>query len=620
MKMKHILSASFAGFCCLLSAVSCRQQPEAVRGPVAPVDVKVYGKLAAVLGHESRTLELVDPVSGEVVKKIALSGKPNGMVIDGSTAYVAAGGAGGVVEMVDLDSGTLKGTYPAGHTPMSPVLRGDRLYVACRFDSNIVEMEASTGKILNTWAASREPVALAVSPDGRKIWAANHLPAGTADGEATAAVLTLVEDGKAAHFPLSSGTQGVRGMAASPDGRYLAVAHVLSRYQVPTTQLDRGWMNTNAVTIIDTEHPDKPRPVLLDDPDAGAANPWGVLFSEDGRRLLVTHAGTHELSVIDFPGLLERMKREDRGGEPVSERLGFLHGLRTRIPLPLNGPRAVAAAGEKAYVAGFFSDTLAEVPLKPDAVPVNIPLNEGFLPSRARLGEQYFNDASHCFQGWQSCATCHPDARVDGLNWDLLNDGMGNPKNTRTMFLSHRTSPVMTLGVRASAEVAVKAGFVHIQFMEPSGELVECVNEYLKNMKEVPSPFLMAHDLSRPQTREAGCAQCHAPGVERGVLSESARRGKEVFKTAGCAQCHPHPYFTTKELVATGTARGLDEGRKILVPSLVEVWRTAPYLHDGRARTIREAITTHNQGGIRGKTSGLNNRDLEDLINYVQSL
>lgn len=89
---------------------------------------------------------------------------------------------------------------------------------------------------------------------------------------------------------------------------------------------------------------------------------------------------------------------------------------------------------------------------------------------------------------------------MDGLNWDLLNDGMGNPKNTRTMFLSHRTSPVMTLGVRASAEVAVTAGFVHIQFLEPSGELAECVNAYLKNMKEVPSPFLVAHTPSKQQT------------------------------------------------------------------------------------------------------------------------
>ena len=276
--------------------------------------------------------------------------------------------------------------------------------------------------------------------------------------------------------------------------------------------------------------------------------------------------------------------------------------------------------GKNVYVAGYFSDSLAEVSLKDACKSRAILLNGQFRPSREKLGERYFNDASHCFQGWQSCATCHPDGRVDGLNWDLLNDGMGNPKNTRTMFLSHRTSPVMTLGVRASAEVAVTAGFVHIQFLEPSGELAECVNAYLKNMKEVPSPFLVAHNPSKQQTGGEGCAQCHAPGVERGALSESARRGREVFKTAGCVRCHPHPYFTTKELVATGTATGLDEGKSVLVPSLAEVWRTAPYLHDGRAKTIREAITTCNPGDIRGKTSSLNNRELEDLINYVQSL
>ena len=47
-----------------------------------------------------------------------------------------------------------------------------------------------------------------------------------------------------------------------------------------------------------------------------------------------------------------------------------------------------------------------------------------------RKGELYFRDARLCFQQWLSCATCHPDGRTDGLNWDLLNDGLGNPKDT----------------------------------------------------------------------------------------------------------------------------------------------------------------------------------------------
>lgn len=74
-------------------------------------------------------------------------------------------------------------------------------------------------------------------------------------------------------------------------------------------------------------------------------------------------------------------------------------------------------------------------------------------------GDMYFHDATICFQNWQSCATCHPnDARMDGLNWDLLNDGMGNPKNTKTLLLSHQTPPCMATGIRKNAEVAVRSG------------------------------------------------------------------------------------------------------------------------------------------------------------------
>lgn len=620
MKLSKNLCFFVVALCCLLIFVSCRQEEEIVCPVMAPIDVKVVNQKIAVLCHESRTLELLDTKTGGKLESIRLSQSPHGMVVDGGVAYVTEGGPLGIVEVVDLERGCVKDSFQVGHTPMSPVLRNGKLYVACRFDSRILEIDTGTGKVLDTWNVPREPVALAVSPDGCSIWAVGHLPAGKSNGDFTAATLTLIKGEKVENFSLSNGSQGVRGMAMSPDGRYLTIAHVLSRYQVPTTQLDRGWMNTNAVTVIDTQHPDNPHPVLLDDPDAGSANPWGIAFAADGKKLFVTHAGTHELSVIEFPALLERMNSEKKGNEPVSERLGFLHDLRVRIPLPLNGPRSLAIGDDRVYVAGYFSDTLAEVSLMTPFNLRKILLNNHFCPTKEKLGEQYFNDASHCFQGWQSCATCHPDGRMDGLNWDLLNDGMGNPKNTRTMFLSHRTSPVMSLGVRASAEVAVTAGFVHIQFLEPPAELTECVNEYLKNMKVVPSPYLVACSSSKEQTKRATCAQCHVPGVERGELSESARRGKDVFKNAGCIRCHPHPYFTNKELVATGTATGLDSGKSILVPSLVEVWRTAPYLHDGRAQTIREAITTHNPGDIRGKTSSLNDRELEDLINYVRSL
>ena len=53
------------------------------------MDVKVVNHLVAVLGHERCVLELVDPASGEKVKSIRLAQPPNGMAVDGATAYVA---------------------------------------------------------------------------------------------------------------------------------------------------------------------------------------------------------------------------------------------------------------------------------------------------------------------------------------------------------------------------------------------------------------------------------------------------------------------------------------------------------------------------------------------------
>ena len=54
------------------------------------------------------------------------------------------------------------------------------------------------------------------------------------------------------------------------------MAHILSRYQMPTTQLERGWMNTNAMSVIDVAAKKLLNTVLLDDIDLGAADALGA--------------------------------------------------------------------------------------------------------------------------------------------------------------------------------------------------------------------------------------------------------------------------------------------------------------------------------------------------------
>jgi len=66
--------------------------------------------------------------------------------------------------------------------------------------------------------------------------------------------------------------------------------------------------------------------------------------------------------------------------------------------------------------------------------------------------------------------------------------------------------------------------------------------------------------------------------------------------------------------------RYLDEGKAFDTPSLVECWRTAPYLQDGRAATIEEVFTKFNKGDIHGSTSKLTDQQIKDLAAYVLSL
>jgi len=64
----------------------------------------------------------------------------------------------------------------------------------------------------------------------------------------------------------------------------------------------------------------------------------------------------------------------------------------------------------------------------------------------------------------------------------------------------------------------------------------------------------------------------------------------------------------------------MDKDKAFDTPALIEVWRTAPYLHDGRAATILELLTTYNKGDTHGKTSGLNESQINDLAEFVLSL
>ncbi len=459
-----------------------------------------------------------------------------------------------------------------------------------------------------------------MTPDGKFLLVAHHLGNGRADSPENAATVGVIDlaAGKVVEsIALPIGSNLLREIRISPDGKEAAVVHNLARFQMPTTQLDRGWMNTSALTLIDLATRKRINTVLLDSVDRGAANPWALAWTPDDKRLCVTHAGTQELSVIEYPALLAKLAAVPEtlpagaSFDPnatthvqadVPNDLSFLVGLRERIKLKGNGPRSLAIVGNTAVIADYFTDTLeaVEVVSTPKLV-ASVPLHEDRPWTAERRGEMHFNDAALSFQGWQSCATCHSqDARVDGLNWDLLNDGIGNPKNTKSLLLSHRTPPAMSMGVRETAETAVRAGIRSILFTVQPEEVPADIDAWLKSLRPMPSPHLVD-----------------------GQLSPAAKRGEQLFhsEAVGCAQCHKPELFTDQIHHDVGTRGAYDKPADLFdTPTLIETWRTAPYLHDGSAPTMRDVLTTHNAGDHHGHTSQLTKEQVDDLVEYLLSL
>ncbi len=580
------------------------------------------GKTLYVTAATSGKLLLFDVAGNKVSAESPLPCDPSGVATaaDGAV-YVTGGGASGALFKLDA-VGKVLAKVDMGHTPLWPVVGKDAatVYVLNRFNNNVVAVDAATMKPKATITVLREPHAAVLGAGGKLLFVANHLPAGRATDKVVAAAVSVIDTATfklVGHGTLPNGSTGVRGMGASPDGKFIYVTHNLARYQLPTTQLERGWMNTAGLSVFNGETGEYVNTVLLDDVDRGAANPWGMAVSPDGKYLIVAHAGTREISIIDreaFHTRLDKAAKNEKVTEvtksasDVPNDLTFLTDIRRRLKLNGDGPHGVAIAGDTAYAALYYADALAvaklgDTAMKCDAIPLGTAPDLG--KDRVRRGEMLWNDATVSFQQWVSCASCHPDGRSDGLNWDLLNDGIGTPKQSKNLVYCHLTPPAMVTGVRPDMQACNRKGITHILFAVRPEEDALCLDAYVSSLKPVSSPHLV-----------------------NGKLSAVAMEGEKVFHGAGCSACHQpdktgpngERLFTNLKKYNLGLGIGAEEGREFDTTTLVEMWRTAPYLHDGRALTLEEMLSTFNPNNTHGNTKGLSPEQIKALAEYLRSL
>jgi YVTN family beta-propeller protein len=350
-----------------------------------------------------------------------LKQNPNDLLLspEGTSVFVSCGEALGSVEIFVLSKKKKRATINVGHTPQGMVLSNDgkTLYVANRFSNTISVIDLLTNKVVATIPAVREPRTVCITPDGKTVAAANFLPAQAATADVVASEITLIETATnrvRSNVCLNTGSQSVLGLTVSPDGKYLYVVHLLSRFSVPITQLDRGWVNTNALSIIDLKDDSLYATVLLDDVDYGAANPSGIGIGKDNK-LYIALSGTHELMSLDLPSLHKNLAGFFSGEikhafihdkEDLSTSLSFTSPIKKRVALKGRLPQRVAFSKDAVLISSRFSTFIEEVSLSGNLSPTVISLGNEPAPDAVRRGELAFNDASICYL-CLPCVNCY---------------------------------------------------------------------------------------------------------------------------------------------------------------------------------------------------------------------
>lgn len=630
-----------------------------------------HSPLSVAVSPDGKTLYASDPTAGSVAildmagktkaVEIPLNGEPRGLALsaDGRTLYVTERGAG-TVAVIDTARKAVSSRIPAGKWPRAVTVdkKSKRVYVCNQDRHSISVVDAERGELVKEIPVVREPSCAVLTPDEKYVVVANFLPHGVGTDVTLAAVVSIIDNSRlevTSTVQLAAGSTAVYSLCVSPDGKWAYAVHQLSRFNQPVSQLELGWVNTYALSIIDIAKGKRLATILLDDLTRGAATPCDVVCSKDGEQLWISHAGVHEISNVKIGLIHELIEgkipealakiRDGSVPDPQPEKgtrgLPFIPddimALRTeaniwvrmkedpgkivelendltalylaeairRFPVGGNSPRGIALAPDEKQllVANYYSGSVAIMDAATGELQGNIPLGKQPEADEARRGEILFHDATYCFQSWQSCATCHQDGgRIDGLRWDFLRDGIGNPKDTPSLVTMKDTAPFNWLATRSTPRECMRTGVIGSHKIDPTSQEVDDMLAYVVSLRPEPSPYLGAD----------------------GKLTESAARGKLLFEDkAGCFQCHPAPLFTDKKMYNVGVVtpnEAKEYGGKYDTPSLIEAYRTAPYLHDGRALTIKDVLTTHDKDGKHSTVKELKDKEIDDLVEYVLSL
>lgn len=574
------------------------------------MDVSPDGKRLLVANADNGSVTVVDLKTRKPTHEVKVGDKPEGVTWVGRSAIAAvAVYREDRVVFLDADAGKVVHSLEVNDEPYGIVALkdGSRAYVTHEYPGKVSEIDLKTRKVLRELDAGKMPRGIALSPDEKRLYVTEFLTG----------VLHAIdlESGQIVDSWRGHSTDNLaRNVIIHPTRPKAYISHIRSKVNIAhgngsifpqlaicdlvpakdglVRRASIGLDNFNGIQVV--------------------CNSWEAALSPDGERIYLIYAGTDDMNYADV--LDDNFREIKRIGGIV--RLG-------------KNPRAVRVSpdGKEVYISNALDFTVtvhsAHMRLL-DTITVCKPPKS---PEWVR-GKYLFNTARAPMTSarWIACSSCHPDGHSDGRTWK-------NPEGLRRtppMFGLAHTHPLHYSADRDEVqdfEFTIKsplmrgAGFLRVPRKTTFKPPIEL--EVVTGGKDKDLDAIAIYSNSFEFTL--------SPHARGGKLTAAAERGKKLFfdKGVGCATCHSGPYYSDSTLtkpykvhdVGTG---GDDPGEKMGprydTPTLLGVYRSAPYLHHGKAATLMDVLTAQNKGDKHGKTSHLTRGQLEDLVEFLKAL
>jgi len=585
-------------------------------GYPSPVELAVSGDRLFVVCEGTGEVVVADAQTGALIARIPVGREPKGLHINGRYAFVANSWSD-TVSVIDTTTLTVTRTLKTGFEPNAVFATETSLFTANRISNDISVIDLATGTETRRLAAGRGASYLTSSPDGQSIYCTHIYPnigQHRAPPESEITVIDAAHQIVRERQPLHN-VAGVFHVAFSRDGRLGLACQLRPKNLVPLAHVEHGWVFGDSLTLFGTDV-GEPVQVLIDEIEQYYTMPFGVAIAPDKSAAYVSTTGANSVTVIDIPRLLAFVRAQSPAERRAlaNDLSASAHFVAARIPVG-RGPKGVGLSpdGARLYVANRLDDSVSVIDTAARKVVRIIELGGPADLTPQRRGERLFFDARFAFHGGFSCANCHLESTFDGLQWDLEPDGFGKDiVDNRLLEDVEGTEPFKWNGGNPDLETEcgprTEKFFYRSQSYSPA-ELTDLVS-YIKSIPLRPNRYRLANGES-------------TPAQERGKdIFERTRRkdGTPIPEANQCGFCHSGRHFTNQTQVDVGSGKWSDRSPVIDVPQLTNIALTAPYLHDGSARSLEEIWTVFNPKDTHGVTNDLAKDELNDLIEYLKTL